>query len=239
MKLFAIETAEQPGSLAVAEAAASGEPSVTATTLPSDRRTAQSLASGIKSLLAEVGWRASDIDLVAVTVGPGSFTGLRIGVTAAKSLAYAAEAKCVAVDTLAVLAAQAGGASGWAVVDAQRSEVFAAPFASGEPTAEPTIVPQDEWLARLTPGETVIGPVLRKLREQLPEGVIVAPESDWQPQAESCRPACPRFKAAAGETCLCLRSRAGLSPLKRCGRKAAEKSLSQSGFSCRDAAALR
>lgn len=60
------------------------------------------------SLLAATGWKPADLDLVAVTTGPGSFTGLRIGVTTAKGLAYGWRKPVVPVGTLDVLAAQAG-----------------------------------------------------------------------------------------------------------------------------------
>ena len=54
------------------------------------RRSAQTLAPAIATLLDAVEWRPADVELVAVATGPGSFTGLRIGVTTAKAFAYAA-----------------------------------------------------------------------------------------------------------------------------------------------------
>lgn len=182
MKLLALETAVAPGSLALLV-----DGVVTARELPPERRTARSLAPALAELLAGAGLRAADLDRVAVTTGPGSFTGLRIGVTAAKTLAYAAGAECVAVNTLAVLAAQAtpncdDGSDGWAVLDAQRRELFAARFSS---IGEAAIIAEDAWLARLKPGDLVTGPVLSRLRDRLPEGVLVADESTWSPRAET------------------------------------------------------
>ena len=77
-------------------------------------------------MLAQCQWEALSIDLVCVTTGPGSFTGLRIGVTTAKTFAYAAAAELVGTHTLAVLAAGVEQASGrlWAILDAQRQELF-------------------------------------------------------------------------------------------------------------------
>ncbi len=185
MKLLAIETAVTPGSLAAFQTRPEAEPQISAQSLPGDLRTARSLAPALRDLLNQTGWPTGEIDAVAVTTGPGSFTGLRLGVTAAKTLAYVASAMCVPINTLAVLAAQAGESSGWAVLDAQRRELFAARFEAGQLTTEPVILPEDDWLTQLTTGDTVIGPILKQLAPQLPTDVVVTAEENWQPQAET------------------------------------------------------
>ena len=85
MRILALETTEMAGSLA----AMHDRKLLAEIELDSKQRTAQSLAPGMKTLLAEAGWRPTDVELVAVTIGPGSFTGLRLGVTTAKTFAYA------------------------------------------------------------------------------------------------------------------------------------------------------
>src|SRR5205823_153504 len=84
--------------------------------------------------LATANWLPKEVELVAVTVGPGSFTGLRIGVTTAKAFAYAIGAEVVGVNTLDALAAQALPSPSplWAILDAQRQELFAAKFVVSE-----------------------------------------------------------------------------------------------------------
>ncbi|MEN1680893.1 MAG: tRNA (adenosine(37)-N6)-threonylcarbamoyltransferase complex dimerization subunit type 1 TsaB [Planctomycetota bacterium] len=185
MKLLAIETAVTPGSLAIVKTAGDSPPRRLEEDLPTDSRTAQSLAPAMAAMLDRLGWSATDLDLVAASVGPGSFTGLRIGVTAAKTLAYAAGARCVAVGTLAVIAHQARrhapSANGWAVLDAQRAQLFAARLSAPHET---TIVDKEAWLGSLREGEVVAGPILEKLAERLPPGVVTAPESAWRPHAE-------------------------------------------------------
>ena len=84
----------------------------------------------IEEILKENAINFSQIDAVAVSKGPGSYTGLRIGVSAAKGLCYAAGIPLIAVDTLAVLANQVQVADGLIVpmIDARRMEVYSAVF---------------------------------------------------------------------------------------------------------------
>lgn len=183
MRLLAIETAVPPGSVAVVDTK-QGEPAIEHA-LPLGDRAARSLLPAIDSVMGVAGWAPRSLDVVAACVGPGSFTGLRIGVTAAKSLAYAAGARCVALGTLAIIADQASagsrsGAGGWAVLDAQRGEVFAARLESPNRVR---VMPQADWLAMLQAGELLAGPVLQRLRDALPDGVILAEPVAWRPQA--------------------------------------------------------
>jgi tRNA threonylcarbamoyladenosine biosynthesis protein TsaB len=69
------------------------------------RRNSESVAAACERLLAEAGWSVCDLDAVAVAVGPGSFTGVRIGVATAKALAYVLDVPIGAVVTLDAIAA--------------------------------------------------------------------------------------------------------------------------------------
>src|SRR5262245_56227812 len=126
MRILALETSSFSGSCAVAD----DDRVLSETFLPDAMRTAQGLAPMIERQLLAVGWTPKDIQLVAVTQGPGSFTGLRVGVTTAKTMAYALNAQVLGIDTLAVIAQQAPPEHTTieAVLDAQRRQLFVARF---------------------------------------------------------------------------------------------------------------
>src|SRR5690606_6005893 len=104
MKILAFETSGLLGSVALLETAEGKVVSAVERETPADQRTARSLLPTTHRLLSDHGWRPADVELIAVTTGPGSFTGLRIGVVGAKTFAYAVGAKLVGVHTLAALA---------------------------------------------------------------------------------------------------------------------------------------
>ena len=84
----------------------------------------------IKEILVENNLNVTDLSAVAVSKGPGSFTGLRIGVSAAKGLCYALDIPLISIDTLQVLAKQAQITDGVIIsmIDARRMEAYTAVF---------------------------------------------------------------------------------------------------------------
>jgi len=86
VRILALETSDTAGSAALLD----GERLLAEKLLAQGQRSARALAPAVRELLTDAGWQPKDVELVAVTVGPGSFTGLRVGVTTAKAFAYAA-----------------------------------------------------------------------------------------------------------------------------------------------------
>lgn len=98
----------------------------------------------IEAIIKEAGIALQDLSAIAVSQGPGSYTGLRIGVSAAKGLCYALDIPLIAVDTLQALAAQVTISSGLIIpmIDARRMEVYSAIFS-------PTLEKKREVLAQI------------------------------------------------------------------------------------------
>lgn len=98
----------------------------------------------IEAIIKEAGIALKDLSAIAVSQGPGSYTGLRIGVSAAKGLCYALDIPLIAVDTLQALAAQVTISSGLIIpmIDARRMEVYSAIFS-------PTLEKKREVLAQI------------------------------------------------------------------------------------------
>lgn len=126
MKILAIETSAKSVSAAVVE---NGVPLASAYQNMglTHSRTLMPLVDG---MLSAAGLRVQDMDLLAATNGPGSFTGLRIGVSALKGLAWALEKPCCGVSTLAAMARNLAHMEGLIIcaMDARRNQVYNALF---------------------------------------------------------------------------------------------------------------
>lgn len=130
---------------------------------------AQTLLEDVDALLRQAGSHPSELDRLAVGVGPGSFTGVRIGLAVARGLALSLGLSGAGVSTLAVLAAGAPGAL--PVVDAKRREVFA--LLDGEPRV---LAPEELPVAA---GTVCVGDGAKRYRAVLEEhGADVPPDDD-------------------------------------------------------------
>ncbi|MGC4004330.1 MAG: tRNA (adenosine(37)-N6)-threonylcarbamoyltransferase complex dimerization subunit type 1 TsaB [Pirellulales bacterium] len=190
MLILALETSQTAGGVALLN---DGE-LVVEHPLATEARSARTLAPAMTTVLNAAGVTAQQLGLIAVTRGPGSFTGLRIGVTAAKTAAWSLGIPLVAVETTNVLAAQVVATcdrSANAVrvaIDAFRKEVFAAEFhldEMGKPqrVGETRLQSVDDWIAGCGPDTIVTGPIVTRLLERLPAGAIVVPPAEREPRA--------------------------------------------------------
>ena len=157
MKILAIETSAKSVSAAVVE---NGVPLASAYQNMglTHSRTLMPLVDG---MLSAAGLRVQDMDLLAAANGPGSFTGLRIGVSALKGLAWALEKPCCGVSTLAAMARNLAHMEGLIIcaMDARRSQVYNALFLAA-----------GEGLQRLTPDRAIgldqLGEELKKVEKE-------------------------------------------------------------------------
>jgi tRNA threonylcarbamoyladenosine biosynthesis protein TsaB len=189
VKTLAIDTSLAAGTVA---AIADGE--IAEAPLPAGDH-ARLLAPAIVEVARRLGWAPRDAELVAVVRGPGSFTGLRVGVATAKALAWAGGARLVGVSAFDLVARRAAhalpGHGGPVAIafDAGRGEVFAAVATpdSGSPTgwtvAPGALVAAPAWLESLPDGTCVAGPALAGAGLVIPSGLVVAPREAWFPSA--------------------------------------------------------
>jgi tRNA threonylcarbamoyladenosine biosynthesis protein TsaB len=180
-----IETSGRTGLVGVAR----GDELLAEVRLDPGRRHVRDLAPAVRSLLRQVGWVANEVGAVVVSRGPGSYTGLRVGIMAAKAFAYATGCALVAVDTFAVIAErQADNAVRTVVIaDAQRGLLYCQRFtrrpdaSHWRPESDLEIVQKDVFLNRLAPDTYVTGPGVDVIDGDLPAGVRRAPPAGRHP----------------------------------------------------------
>lgn len=168
------------------------------------RRHAQTLVSVVDTLLRRHGLTAKKLELIAVSIGPGSFTGLRVGVVFAKTLAYAVGCRLAAVDTFRAIAAASPSdvSEAFVVANAQRGDLFvghyirkASDFAENDianwsRVAEISIEPMDTWcrlcseIADSQPSIAVSGSAAELVSANLPATVRVLGPEYRSPQAD-------------------------------------------------------
>jgi tRNA threonylcarbamoyladenosine biosynthesis protein TsaB len=124
MRVLLIHTAGGEGSVALADTEAAQ--AIVATEVLPGRSSSERLVPAVRRLMEERGWRLGELAAVVVVHGPGSFTGVRVGLSAAKGLSEAGEVGLIAVSRLALLAASVDGGGGpvHAVLDAGRGEFY-------------------------------------------------------------------------------------------------------------------
>ena len=181
MLILALDTATDTGSLALVE----DEESLGESTLAGANAYLVRLLPRLAALFAAAGRDPADLGAIGVSVGPGNFTGLRIGCATAKTLAWSLGCPLVPVPTLEVLAAQVPFQPEriGVVMDAKRNEVYwglyRCPADQPLVETEPVRLPLAELYRRLTPPLILTGPWVSSLGD-LPAGVaLAAPESRY------------------------------------------------------------
>lgn len=156
MILLAFDTAQGALSAAIMD----GEGVLASSFEPRTRGHAEALMPLLETVLAEAALGFADLDALAVTIGPGTFTGLRVGLAAARGLALARSLPLVGLTTLEAVAEPAGAEADEtciALFDARRDEVYMQAFASSlAPLTPPLLVPLDEAMTHLPPGKLVL-----------------------------------------------------------------------------------
>ncbi len=155
-------------------------------------RYASVLVPVLEQLFHTANWQSTDVTGWIVGLGPGSFTGLRVGITTVKTLAWAGQAPVVGIDSFRVIAANALDQRDRTIVvalDARRQQVYTAQYRvqDGEPfeLSAPALQPIEQWLENLPAEAFVIGDVIGVLGDeisQLDRGIELAEETLWHPR---------------------------------------------------------
>jgi tRNA threonylcarbamoyladenosine biosynthesis protein TsaB len=156
---------------------------------PMQRGHQERLAPMVAEAFATAGLRPDALDRIAVTIGPGSFTGLRVGLAFAKAMALALGRPCVGIGTLEALALSAGPGFVAACLDARRGRVYLQAFANGRAVMAPDILDIDVAAARIAElwsggpaliagsGAPLVAGVLPSARtdtDRVPDPVVIA-----------------------------------------------------------------
>ncbi|HOV69580.1 MAG TPA: tRNA (adenosine(37)-N6)-threonylcarbamoyltransferase complex dimerization subunit type 1 TsaB [Clostridia bacterium] len=145
----------------------------------------------ISEALDVSGIKPSEIDVFACTSGPGSFTGIRIGVETIKALAHANHAKCIGVSTIEALAANSAKRTIAPIMDARRNQVYCGIFHDGKRILEDCAIGIDELFDKLDAFDKVcfVGdgvPVYRKeIEARMDKRAVFVPEQFMFARASS------------------------------------------------------
>ena len=125
------------------------------------KKHAETILPLIDALLEENGVTIAQVDRFAVDIGPGSFTGVRIGVSLINALAFASGKPVIPVDSLFTLALSAGETERpvCAMIDARNGNAYAALYQAGSTLIEPCAVQTESFLAKLPQDAILVGDV--------------------------------------------------------------------------------
>lgn len=152
-RIVALDTTSEFGSIALVEDGATVEE----VEIHSPEGFGHVLFPQLQRLLQRHGWRWELVSGYAAASGPGSFTGVRIGLAAVKGLAEASGTRAAAVSTLRAIASFGTAEVRAAVIDARRGEVYGAVFGAGlEALGEESVGPLERWLDSLPPRAEIV-----------------------------------------------------------------------------------
>jgi tRNA threonylcarbamoyladenosine biosynthesis protein TsaB len=191
--------------------------------LDATRRHARDLAPTVGEVLTGEGLKPTDLTGVMVGIGPGSYTGLRVGVMSAKALAYATGSRLIAVPTFSAIVNRTPDEAidVWVIADALQGQVYRQHYRresdGWKELDELRIETFDTWLPTVQDGSWITGPGLKVFAERIPPSYPQVPEELREPSAESL------FRAGRALTPLTREELFRLEPLYLRGSSAEEK----------------
>lgn len=191
LKVLAVDSSSMTGSVALCR----GDELVAESILNVRSTHSEKLLKQIDLLLAEAGWQLQDLDLLAAVTGPGSFTGLRIGIATVKGLAHALDKPVVGISSLQLLAMNLplSPAPICVFMDARKKEVYSQLFSPGGagpvPLAAAQVAPPQRVLEQLVGEVALVGdgvPIYRAdIERLLGDRALLPMATAHQPRAAS------------------------------------------------------
>jgi tRNA threonylcarbamoyladenosine biosynthesis protein TsaB len=186
-RILLLETSSRSGEVALGD----GETIIASRLLAASRRNASDLAPVVDELLKEQGWPPASLRAVAVSLGPGSFTSLRVGLMSAKALAYAVRCDFFGVGTFPVIPEQTQSETDevFVVSDALQGTVYSASYrrengnwVEREPLG---IRPLDALIASFPPDAILTGPGVESYASRIPSHVKIEPPENRLPRSRT------------------------------------------------------
>jgi tRNA threonylcarbamoyladenosine biosynthesis protein TsaB len=161
--ILSIETAAGCGSVALTRGGVDDGRLIAEAAVHAETSHSRQLLGSVEWVMKAVGISWNDLDAIAVSIGPGSFTGLRIGLAAAKGMVFATGKPLIAVPTLDAIALSCPLIDSplWCVMDARKQEVYAACYGADGQQTSPAEAVRPELLAeKIAPPAVIAGPGL-------------------------------------------------------------------------------
>ena len=170
MKVLAFDTSSKALSLAILE----DKQVLAETTINIKKNHSITLMPAIDFLMASLDWTPKDLDRIVVAEGPGSYTGLRIAVATAKTLAHTLNIELIGMSSLLSLVPRQQEGLLVPLMDARRNNVYAGFYENAKPVMPEAHLSFAEVLEKVTDAEQVtfvgeVGPFVEQIQEQLPQ----------------------------------------------------------------------
>lgn len=170
MKVLAFDTSSKALSLAILE----DKQVLAETTINIKKNHSITLMPAIDFLMASLDWTPKDLDRIVVAEGPGSYTGLRIAVATAKTLAHTLNIELIGMSSLLSLIPRQQEGLLVPLMDARRNNVYAGFYENAKPVMPEAHLSFAEVLEKVTDAEQVtfvgeVGPFVEQIQEQLPQ----------------------------------------------------------------------
>ena len=226
MKVLAFDTSSKALSLAILE----DKQVLAETTINIKKNHSITLMPAIDFLMASLDWTSKDLDRIVVAEGPGSYTGLRIAVATAKTLAHTLNIELVGMSSLLALVPRQQEGLLVPLMDARRNNVYAGFYENAKPVMPEAHLSFAEVLEKVTDAEQVtfvgeVGPFVEQIQEQLPQASYqeTLPNAEnlalwaWDKKADSLHDFVPNYlkRVEAEENWLKNHTESGESYIKR------------------------